>query len=75
MEKFCPKKSPDMALEIFKVIIDTVLAASMVGSAFLWNRAIKPVGAFTSDVRGSYKDTMNAGMSYAYNVIKDTKKG
>jgi hypothetical protein len=77
METFCPAKGPDMALEIFKSIIDTVLAGAMMGSAFLWNKAITP-GKFpglTGDNRGYLKDNFNAGIAYGFNMAKDNQKG
>lgn len=74
MSKFCPKKQPDMALEIFKTIIDTALMVSMMGSGLLWNKIIRPRGAFTGDDRGWFKDSFNAGIAFAYNLAKDTKK-
>lgn len=75
MDTFCPKKKPDMALEIFKTIIDTVAFAASMSSAYVFNRLITTGPLLSSDQRGLMKDSANAGIAYILNTNKDNLKG
>lgn len=76
VQTFSPKAPQDLPLEIFKTILDTALFVGQIGSAWTFNKFVKPNAktGFTGDDRGFAKDTFNAAMAYSINMSKDNKK-
>ncbi|KAI5461808.1 hypothetical protein BGZ63DRAFT_386687 [Mariannaea sp. PMI_226] len=71
MSTFCPVIPPDLALEIFKSIIDVVGFAAGMGSAFFWNKLATRLLTLGGEDRGWAKDSFNTGIALILNLSKD----